>query len=365
MVETVEKTNDETCMRLAIKLAAKGVGHTHPNPAVGSLVVANGKVIGQGWHKGAGKPHAEIEALQQAGESACGATLFVTLEPCAATGRTPPCTEAILRAGICRVVFASSDPNPQMSGGGAWLRAHGIGVTSGVLETEADALNRPFFYAHRFDRPYIIAKAAVSLDGKLATRGMHSQWISNEISRKHAHALRAECQAILIGSGTLKQDNASLTVRHVPLDGIPPLRVVFASNAPQFLSEYKIADGRAPARMYVCHDNQHVTDWQHAGVDVVRVTGILAMLRHLVAGQYWKLLIEGGGRLHASFLEAKLTDELVLYQAPILIGGSEAVGLWQGNGVDVVQHAPQLVDVQRTMLGEDQLIRGRVVYPED
>jgi len=363
MVESTGQVNDETCMRLAIKLAAKGVGHTHPNPAVGALIVDKTKAIGQGWHKGSGKPHAEIEALHQAGERARGATLYVSLEPCAATGRTPPCTEAILRAGITRVVFASSDPNPKMSGGGEWLKAHGIAVTSGVLAAEADALNRPFLYAHRLGRPYIIAKAAVSLDGKLATRRMHSQWISNEISRQHAHALRAECHAILIGGGTLKKDNASLTVRHVPLQGRPPLRVVFASHAPPFFSDCKIADGSAPARMYVCHDNRHIVDWQNAGVDVVRVDGILPMLRHLVIDHRWKLLVEGGGSLHASFLEAKLSDELVLYQAPILIGGSDAISLWQGTGVDMVQQAPQLVDVQRSMLGEDQLIRGRIIYP--
>ncbi|MDX8392255.1 MAG: bifunctional diaminohydroxyphosphoribosylaminopyrimidine deaminase/5-amino-6-(5-phosphoribosylamino)uracil reductase RibD [Mariprofundaceae bacterium] len=365
MAEEKRKISDEACMRLAIRLAAKGVGHTHPNPAVGSLVVAGGKAIGQGWHKGSGKPHAEIEALTQAGERARGATLYVTMEPCAAKGRTPPCTEAILRAGVARVVFASSDPNPKMAGGGEWLKAHAIEVRSGVLEAEADALNLPFLYAHRFGRPYIIAKAAVSLDGKIATRRMHSQWISNEISRRHAHALRAECHAILIGSGTLKVDNASLTVRHAPMQGRPPLRVVFGSNAPPFRPEYQISDGRAPARMYVCHENRHMTDWQNAGVDVVRVDSIASMLRHLVVDQRWQLLLEGGGSLHASFLEAELTDEMVLYQAPILIGGNEAIGLWHGKGVDTVDRAPHLADVQRQMLGEDQMIRGRVVYPED
>jgi len=365
MAEEKKKISDEACMRLAIRLAGKGIGHTHPNPAVGSLVVTGGKAVGQGWHKGPGQPHAEIEALTQAGERARGATLYVSMEPCAAKGRTPPCTEAILRAGIARVVFASSDPNPKMSGGGEWLKAHAVDVRAGVLEAEADAINRPFLYAHWFKRPYIIAKAAMSLDGKLATRRMHSQWISNEISRQHAHALRAECHAILIGSGTLKMDNASLTVRHVPMAGRPPLRVIFGSNAPPFRSEYKVADGSAPARMYVCHENRHMLDWQNAGVDVVRVDGIVPMLRHLVADHRWQLLLEGGGSLHASFLEAKLSDEIVLYQAPILIGGSDAISLWHGTGIDVIGSAPRLVDVQRRMLGEDQMIRGRIVYPED
>ena len=356
---------DEKCMRLALKLAAKGAGRTHPNPTVGSLVVKGKKIIGQGWHKGPGHPHAEIEALRMAGDAARGATLYVSLEPCAAHGRTPPCTEALLRAGIARVVYATSDPNPKMAGGGEWLRAHGVAVTGGVLADEADALNRPFLWAHRLGRPYVIAKAAISLDGKLATRRMHSRWISNAASRAHAHGLRAECHAILVGSGTFSKDNPSLTVRDAPLVGPPPLRVVYASRAPAFDPESNLLDGSAPARMYVSHESRAMADWQNAGLDVVRVDGIAAMLRHLAIDQRWQVLVEGGGGLHAAFFEEKLVDELVLYQAPILIGGSEAVSLWQGRGVDEVPQAPRLTDVQRRMLDEDQMIRGRLVYPGD
>jgi diaminohydroxyphosphoribosylaminopyrimidine deaminase/5-amino-6-(5-phosphoribosylamino)uracil reductase len=251
-----------------------------------------------------------------------------------------------------------------MSGGGAWLEAHGVKVTANVLETKADILNRPFLYAHRLGRPYVIAKAAMSLDGKLATRRMHSQWISGELSRKHAHALRAQCHAIVVGSGTLNMDNPSLTVRDAPLAGRVPLRVMFGSHAPIFHAEYHFADGEVPARLYVCHDNRHVADWQRAGVDVVKVDGIVPMLRHLAVDHRWQILLEGGGGLHAAFLEARLTDEMVLYQAPILIGGADAIGLWQGTGVNRVEDSPRLVDVRRKMLGEDQMIRGRVVYPE-
>ncbi|MDQ6966359.1 MAG: bifunctional diaminohydroxyphosphoribosylaminopyrimidine deaminase/5-amino-6-(5-phosphoribosylamino)uracil reductase RibD [Mariprofundaceae bacterium] len=356
--------NDENYMRQALALAAYGAGRTHPNPTVGAVVVSEGEVAGEGWHRGPGRVHAEIEAMERAGEHCKGATLYVTLEPCGATGRTPPCTQAILKAGIARVVYASSDPNPKMSGGGAWLEEHGLKVSSNVLETEADALNRPFLYAHRLGCPYVIGTAALSLDGKLATRRMHSEWISNEISRKHAHALRAECHAVVVGSGTLNMDNPSLTVRHAPLEGRPPLRVVFASHAPAFRSDFKFADGEVPARLYVCHDNRHISNWQHAGVDVVRVDGIVPMLRHLVVDQRWQILLEGGGGLHAAFLEARLSDEMVLYQAPILIGGTDAVSLWQGTGVNRVDEAPRLVDVRRQMFGDDQMIRGRVVYPE-
>ncbi len=355
---------DTIYMRQALTLAAKGAGRTHPNPTVGAVIVADGEVIGEGWHKGPGKPHAEIEAMSMAGNRAAGSTLYVSLEPCAATGRTPPCTAAILQAGISRVVYASSDPNPKMSGGAEWLETRGIKVTAHVLEAEADALNRPFLYAYRLGRPYVIAKAAMSLDGKLATRRMDSQWISNEESRQNAHALRARCHAILVGSGTLNIDNPSLTVRDAPLTGRAPLRVVYGSHAPIFRSEYRIADGQVPARLYVCHENRHIADWQQAGVDVVKVDSIVTMLRHLVVDQRWLILLEGGGGLHAAFLEARLTDELVLYQAPILIGGADSIGLWQGTGINRIKDAPRLIDVRRKMFGEDQLIRGRVVYPE-
>lgn len=351
-------------MRHALELAANGVGRTHPNPTVGAIIVADGEMVGEGWHHGPGKPHAEVEAIARAGHRAAGSTLYVTLEPCAAHGRTPPCTNAILKAGIARVVYASSDPTPKMAGGGAWLESQGVKVTARVLETEAEALNRPFFYAHRLGRPYVIAKAAVSLDGNLATRRMQSQWISNELSRRHAHSLRAESHAILVGGGTLNLDNPSLTVRDAPLTGVAPLRVVFSSHAPVFRSDYHIADGKAPTRLYVCHDSHSIADWQQAGVDVVKVDGIVPMLRHLVADQRWQLLLEGGGNLHAIFFEAQLTDELVLYQAPILIGGSEAIGLWQGVGIDYIAEAPHLIEVHREMLGDDQMIRGRVHYPE-
>ncbi|PIS18453.1 MAG: riboflavin biosynthesis protein RibD [Zetaproteobacteria bacterium CG12_big_fil_rev_8_21_14_0_65_55_1124] len=364
MVEAMQHMNDEMYMRQALALAANGVGRTHPNPTVGAVIISGGEVAGTGWHRGPGKPHAEVDAITMAGARATGSTLYVTLEPCSAAGRTPPCTAAILRAGIARVVYASSDPNPQMAGGGAWLQGHGVKVTANVLETEADALNRPFLYAHRLGRPYVIAKAAMSLDGKLATRRMDSKWISSELSRKHAHALRAQCHAILVGSGTLSIDNPSLTVRDVPLVGRPPLRVMFGSHAPAFHADYHFADGSVPARLYVCHENRHIADWQRAGVDVVKVDGIPLMLRHLAVDHRWQILLEGGGGLHAAFLEARLTDEMVLYQAPILIGGSDAVGLWQGTGVDRVKDAPRLVNVSRKMLGEDLLIRGRVVYPE-
>jgi len=354
----------EALMRQAIELAKKGVGTTHPNPRVGAVVVNHGEVVGEGWHIRPGGPHAEIVALKHAGEKARGGAIYVTLEPCAAHGRTPACTEAIRRAGIKHVIFASSDPNPTMAGGAKVLQAMGIDITAGVLSDEADALNRPFFHYQKTGRPYVIAKAAISLDGKLATRTHHSQWISGDVSREHAHRLRAECDAILVGAGTLQHDNPSLTVRDVELVGNVPLRVVLCFETPVFSAEYKLLSKEAPTRLYVRSLNEHTEAWREAGVEVEHVSSLVAVLKHLADGGYLQLLLEGGGSLHTSFMEARFSDEMVLYQAPIMIGGRDAIALLSGRGSDTVDQAIRLKDVQCRKMGDDQMIRGTVVYPD-
>ena len=358
---------DQHCtalMQRALELAAKGMGTTHPNPRVGALVVNHGQVVGEGWHVRPGEAHAEVMALQQAGEQARGGALYVTLEPCAAHGRTPACTDAIRRAGIRHVIYASSDPNPDMAGGAKVLQAAGIDVTGSVLKAQADALNRPFFHYLRTARPYVIAKAAISLDGKLATRTHHSQWISGPACRLHAHMLRAECDAIVVGAGTLKHDNPSLTVRDTAAVGNVPLRVVLCFETPVFFEACKLLSGDAPTRFYVRSVNAHTQRWRDAGVQVERADSLMAILQHLAADGYLQIMLEGGGALHASFLECRFSDEMVLYQAPMLIGGRDAVSLWGGNGAERIDQAIRLTDVERQQLGCDQMIRGRVVYPD-
>ena len=354
----------KTWMKRAIKLAKKGIGTTHPNPRVGAVVVKDGMVVGEGWHQRAGEAHAEVIALEKAGDHAKGATLYVTLEPCAAHGRTPACTEAILRAGICTVVYASSDPNPQMAGGGKVLSTHsGLEVIADVLVEQADALNVSFFHYVRTGHPYITGKAAISLDGKLATRTGHSQWISGVESRKHAHGLRAISDAIIIGAGTLTHDNPSLTVRDARLKGDAPLRVVLCFETPSFFPQCKLLSDEAPTRFYVHSINEHTQVWSDAGVQIMRANSLTAVLQHLAGDGYLQVLLEGGGELHASFFEAQLTNELVLYQAPILIGGRDAVPLLAGEGAETILQAILLVDIKRRKLGDDHMIRGRVVYP--
>ncbi|MDQ6995960.1 MAG: bifunctional diaminohydroxyphosphoribosylaminopyrimidine deaminase/5-amino-6-(5-phosphoribosylamino)uracil reductase RibD [Mariprofundus sp.] len=354
----------EALMHRALELAKNGIGTTHPNPRVGAVVVNHGEIVGEGWHVRPGEAHAEVMALQQAGDKAMGGALYVTLEPCAAHGRTPACTDAIRRAGIKHVIYASSDPNPEMAGGAKVLKAAGIDVTGGVLAADADTLNKAFFHYLHTGRPYVIAKAAISLDGKLATRSHHSQWISGPECRRHAHGLRGECDAIVVGAGTLKHDNPSLTVRDVAVVGNTPLRVVFCFETPKFFAECKLLSDDAPSRFYVRSINEQAQRWRDAGVQVEQACSLLAMLKHLADDGKLQVLLEGGGALHTSCLEAGFSNEMVLYQAPILIGGRDAVSLWGGSGVETVNQAIGLADVKRLDMAGDQMIRGRVVYPD-
>ena len=365
LVNTVAHCEDERWMRRALLLARKGLGATWPNPCVGAVLVRDGKVVGQGWHRKAGEDHAEVAAIKSAGESLVGSTLYVTLEPCAAQGRTPPCTEAILRAGIARVVYAAGDPNPKMRGGGAYLASRGVAVCSGVLAAQSQRLNALFLHYLKHRRPWVIAKAAISLDGKLATREHHSQWISGEPSRADAHKLRGECDAIMVGAGTFQHDNPHLTVRHGQQAARPPLRVVVATVAPAFVAGANLLDGSAPSRIYVRQGSAADADWRAAGVEVVPAESMPAILQHLADEGRFRLLVEGGGTLFANLFEQRLVDELVLYQAPILLGGEQAPGLWQGSGVARVGAGPHLAKVTRRRLGADQRIRGEVVYPAE
>ncbi len=360
---------DEQWMRRAITLAKRGMGSTHPNPRVGALLVRDQQIVGEGWHRRAGEAHAEIHAIARAGTASQGATLYVSLEPCHGQGRTPPCTRAILQAGIRRVVYASADPNPQMQGGGAFLQQQGLAVSGGLMQAQADAINRPFFHYLRTGLPYVIAKAAVSLDGKLATRHHHSQWISGQQARRHAHRQRALADAVVIGGGTLLHDNPSLDVRDVPLKGPPPLRVVIMRHLPACDGKLRLlqahGNNAGNVRFYVIahdHDEACAIQWRQLGVDVVVLADIRSCMRHLAAEGRLQVLLEGGGQLHGLFLEQRLSCELLLYQAPCLIGGTAAVNFWHGTGIATMPQAPRITPIKRRMLGQDQMICGQIAY---
>ncbi|MDX8380626.1 MAG: bifunctional diaminohydroxyphosphoribosylaminopyrimidine deaminase/5-amino-6-(5-phosphoribosylamino)uracil reductase RibD [Ghiorsea sp.] len=353
-------------MMLALAEATKALGRTHPNPAVGAVVVRDGEVIGRGYTQPCGGNHAEVEALLDAKQheiSVEGATLYVTLEPCAKVGRTPACTSAIIPAGISTVVFASSDPNPNMSGGAKILMDADIEVIAGVCKEESDILNRPFFHYINTGMPWVIAKAAVSLDGKIATRTHHSQWISGAESRQHAHNVRAMCDAIVVGVGTLEHDNPSLTVRDAEIRGEAPLRVVLCKQASDVFEHCKLLSAEAPSRFYITQEDEHAQAWRELGVDVVVVDGYTAAFKHLAEHGCLQILLEGGGKLHATCLEAQISNELLLYQAPLLIGGKDAISFWHGLGVTTMQDALHIVDIEHQSLGADMLIRGDIVYP--
>jgi len=353
----------EQWMQLARSEAMKGLGNTHPNPSVGAVVVRDGEVLGQGFTQPCGGNHAEVQALNNVQGSAAGATLYVTLEPCASVGKTPACTSEIIKAGIKVVVFASSDPNPKMAGGADILKQAGITVISSVGKADADILNRPFFHYVDKGMPWVIAKAAVSLDGKMATYSQHSQWISGQASRQHAHHVRALCDAIVVGIGTLLHDNPSLTVRDAEVIGEPPLRVVMGEQSPEPFKNCKLLSGAAKSRFYVLKSSKNDRKWRDLGMEVVLCDNLQACFKHLADSGCLQVLLEGGGKLHAACFEAQISNEMLLYQAPILIGGVHAMSYWHGLGANTIADALSVENIERLLLDNDMLIRGDIVYP--
>lgn len=295
-------------MRRALRLAqSPGVPHL-PNPRVGCVLLGrDGTVVGEGYHRGAGSPHAETVAIDRAGDRARGGTAVLTLEPCDHSGRTGPCTRALLDAGLARVVVAQRDPNPVAAGGLEMLAAAGVSVEHGLYADEARALNRPWTFAHEHRRPFVTWKVATTLDGRSAAADGASQWISSAASRRDAHRLRARCDAVLIGTGTAVADDPRLTVRHGAPTDAQPLRVVMGTR--ELSTDLRVLDDAAPSLQV------RTRDPRAALKSLYRDHG-----RHHV-------LLEGGPALAAAFLRAGLVDEVVAYLAPALLGaGATAVG---------------------------------------
>lgn len=364
--QTSGVVNDVDFMRIAIDLAERGVGRTSPNPPVGALLVQDGRVVGRGWHRMAGAPHAEVEALTDAGEAARGSTLYVTLEPCNHTGRTGPCTQAILDAGVRRVVIGTRDPNPNVMGGGAsFLGSHAVDVTEGVLEADAEHLIRAFRHHSSTGKPWVIAKLAMSLDGKVATREGQSRWITSPESREHAHGVRARVDAILVGAQTVIDDNPSLTARSGQDIVHEPVRVVLDSLLRVPPSVHVAGPGtvvlttaKAPAdrvaRMEATRCRVVVCD---AGPDgrvsvghAVRVLGAMG-----IQG----MIVEGGPTVLGSFFDAGEVHEVHSYIAPIVLGGVGARSAVAGHGAGFLDQAWGFrADVSRC--GPDIHISGRI-----
>ncbi|GBD26173.1 Riboflavin biosynthesis protein RibD [bacterium HR30] len=323
-----ERSDDERFLRLALRWGKRGLGQTRPNPPVGAVVVKDGRVIGAGYHRRAGLPHAEVEALRAAGPAAAGATLYVTLEPCAHYGRTPPCTEAILQAGIRRVVYGVPDPNPNVSGGGAErLRAAGVEVLGGVAEQACAELIAPFRKFVRTGTPWVTLKLAASLDGRVATANGASRWLTNEKSRAYVHRLRAEHDAVLVGAGTIVQDDPELTCRTRKLKQ-QPLRVVLDGRLRSPLGARVFDVGTAPTLVLTSESApaEKVRALEERGVEVARLGGAPeipweVVLAELGRREILAVLVEGGPNVAAQAFRARGVDRFLLFLAPKLIGG--------------------------------------------
>ncbi|MFI1283375.1 bifunctional diaminohydroxyphosphoribosylaminopyrimidine deaminase/5-amino-6-(5-phosphoribosylamino)uracil reductase RibD [Streptomyces sp. NPDC020858] len=317
---------DVRAMRRAVELAARGLGSTSPNPVVGCVITdASGTVVGEGWHQQAGGPHAEVHALRAAGEAARGATAYVTLEPCNHTGRTGPCAQALIDAGITRVVYAVSDPNQQAGGGAVTLRAAGIDTTGGLLADRAEEGNAAWLTSVRLGRPHVTWKYAATLDGRSAAADGSSRWISSAESRGDVHRLRAEADAVVVGSGTLRADDPHLAVRGVE-GATQPLRVALDARA-QVRPTARVLDDAAPTLLVVGED----ADTRHLpGVELLRLPlhdgriGVPDLLAGLYARGVRSVLLEGGPTLAGAFLEAGAVDRVIGYLAPALLGAGAA-----------------------------------------
>lgn len=350
-------------MRLALRLAARGRGYTSPNPMVGAVVVKGGRVVGQGWHRQVGGPHAEVLALEAAGAAAKGATVYVSLEPCCHHGRTPPCTDALLRAGVARVVAACLDPDPRVSGRGvATLRAAGVAVDVGLLAEEARQLNEGYFKRVGTGLPFVSVKSAMSLDGKIATCRGESRWITGEKARAFAHRLRAEHDAVLTGVGTVLADDPELTVRLVR--GRTPLRVVADSQARTPPTARLLrADVRPPIiAVSLRAPAARVRELERAGATIWRLptrrgrVDLEALLRTLAREGANYVLVESGGTLAAAAIEHGLVDRVYYFVAPLLIGGAMAPTPFEGRGAARLAKAWRLGELRVRRLGGDVLL---------
>ena len=379
-------------MQIALELAARGTGCTSPNPLVGCVVVRDEIIIGEGWHEVYGHHHAEVNALNAALKYAPaspkntpsewvsstkvtqGATLYVTLEPCHHHGLTPPCTQAIIDAGISRIVYALADPNPRAAGGAKWLAEQGVEVISGVLEKAARFQNR-FFLQHVFThRPYVIAKSATSLDGRIATRSGHSQWITGPEARQRGHELRQAVDAIVVGAQTVIADNPALTVRlpeHLcASEHIRHPRPIILDSSGRVPLDSKLLDGSLTTRTLVATTDKmnkvHRKEIESRGFEVICLPhnphgpGVdpLSLIDALGQRSLHSILIEGGASVQGSFRDAGLIDEVWTFLAPKIIGGKTAQPAFTALGSDTLDQATQLNDVRVEIVGNDVLIRG-------
>jgi len=360
--------NDTTFMKMALVLALKGQGYTSPNPMVGAVVVKDGKIVGKGYHQMVGGPHAEINAIDDAGPSAKGATLYVNLEPCNHTGRTPPCTEKIIQSGIKRVVVGMNDPNPDVKGGGLdYLERKGIPVTVGVCEDEAKRVNEAFIKYSRTKRPFVTVKCAATLDGRIATRTGDSKWVTGPESRKFVHRLRHAADAIMVGIETVKKDDPSLTTRLSDMEGVDPIRIILDTHLSIFETAKILHLDSNSDTIIVTGGSASESDF--VGEKGVRVIDSPAkdglidldlLMDRLGTLSITSLLIEGGSRVIASAFRAGIVEKIIFFYAPKILGGDDGMPVCMGPGPAMMNGCIPIKDITIRRFGDDVMIEGYV-----
>lgn len=359
---------DEKYMWLALDLARQGRGRTSPNPMVGAVIVKDGEIVGTGYHQKAGTPHAEVHALKAAGKKAQGAAMYVTLEPCVHFGKTPPCTEQIISAGIKKVIISMVDPNPRVSGSGIKiLEDAGIKVRVGVLEEKAKKLNEVFIKYVTTGYPFVILKSAMSLDGKIATREGLSRWITSERSREFVHRIRNQVDAIMVGIGTVLKDNPLLTTRIEGEEVRNPIRVILDSRGRISLESRIVKSSRDVTTILVVTElapPDKINALSSRGVEIFQCSSIddrvnlKSLMKYLGERKITSLLVEGGSTLNYSLLEEGLIDKILFFIAPKLIGGVEASTPVDGKGIEFLEDAWNVQDTRVKLIGEDILVTG-------
>ncbi len=364
--------DDKYFMKMALALAKKGQGFTSPNPMVGAVVVNDGRVVGKGYHRAVGEAHAEINAINDAGIASKGATLYVSLEPCNHTGRTPPCSIEICKAGINRVVVAMNDPNPDVNGGGIdYIKSRGVKITSGVCEEEAKRLNEAYIKYVTTKRPFVIVKCASTLDGRIATRTGDSKWISGEESRAFVHRLRHAVDGIMVGINTVKKDNPALTTRLQDMKGRDPARIILDTNL-SMPEEAKVLRLDSDSNTIIItgdfapEDKKIRLEAQSAKIIKTPVKDNLIDLDQLMdklgSLSITSLLIEGGSRVIASALSAKIVDKVIFFYGPKILGGDDGVPVCKGSGPDLMDGCISVKNINVRRFGDDVMIEG---YIED
>ena len=361
---------DAYFMNLALELAQKGQGYTSPNPMVGAVLVKDGRILGQGYHEAVGRAHAEVNAIEAVGDATRDATLYVTLEPCNHTGRTPPCTDKILAAGIRRVVVAMRDPNPDVRGGGIkYLQEQGLDITTGVCEDQARRLNEAFIKYVRTKRPFVIVKCAATLDGRIATRTGDSKWVSGKESRATVHRLRHAVDAIMVGVNTVKIDDPSLTTRMADEKGLDPRRIILDTqlsvpDSAKVLQLDSSADTTLVVGPSISEAKKNRTETK--GVRIIRsplkngVIDLNRLMDALGASGITSLLVEGGARVIASALQQQVVDKVIFFYAPKILAGDDGVPICRGPGPALMRDSIPLKDIHVQRCGDDVMIEGYI-----